>query len=525
MKANWNGNFDIVFTGATLNCNNERRIKALKNCIMNPEESFMIPINTSLTEEELIDAIWYNSTYYHESRHVHDYLLCPILNYGYRLRLSAVLHASQVLLKWEQCNTLNYNVLPLPIQKWFRLREEDKLDYLENWSNLVFKATASMAFVDESQSYRDAIENSKWMSEQDDITSLLLYASSCYELYDYIQKPRYDVYYREYSVRTLMEASAISVQMASSQILYGEKGASAIWNLLKNAAKTESNWRKYENTNPATRKRVFTNYTVVLSYIVLYLEYNRTIGYENLFIFTSYLINWCLSGNLLSTNAEVSPGTRLNKFVEHDYAKGMTLKDIVNEPLAVFQYWDEKLGGEGLDYHDYFASNRIVYEEIAESFRAIGLDRIAEYVKMISDASQIMTSLFFKAPNLYLNPTEYIYNFHNYVNVPLRFVLSEPIPMIKTEKAQMELEDNLKNKIFNETDNIVNRISTDQPFIYNPTSQSFEPSKYEILSYKKCEEFRTWFLFAESLFKEDSKFNTEKLFKEIVKKCEIRYII
>ena len=524
MKVDWYGNFDIIFAGATLNCNSPQKVCSLQRFVMNAEETFMIPINKCFTEEEQIDAIWYNTTYYHESRHVHDYLLCPILNYGYRLRLLSVLHASQVLLKWEKANTLNFNVLPLPIQKWFRLSHDEKLKYLDDWSYLGFNAKTSMSFVDKSQSYKDYIE-SKQTSELDNISSLLLWASGYYELYDNIQRPLYDEYYREYSIKTLMEASAISSQLAAAEILYGEKGHCAIWELLKNASKTESCWRKYIDANPSIRKRVFTNYTVVLSYIGSYLQYNSTIGYENLFVFSSYIVNWCLSGNLLSSTAETRPAVRLYSFVENDFAKGITLRDIEEDPIGVFQYWDKKLGCKALDYHNYFTSNREIYDEIAYNFKSIGLCNISEYVKMICNASQIMLSLFFKAPNLYLNPGKYICNFHDFVNVPLRFILSEPLPLIKSDTVRIELEDNLKNKKFDESDKIIHKISINRPSVYNPMSQLLESSKYEILSYQKCEDFRTWFLFAESLFKEDSKFNTDKLFKEITPNCKICYIM
>lgn len=515
MKVDWLGDFDVIFAGAKINCNNQQKVSSLQRCVMNPsKETFMIPVDSALSEEEQIEAIWYNTTYYHESRHVHDYILCPILNYGYRLRLLSVLHASQVLLKWEQVNTLNFNILPIPIQKWFRLSDDEKISYLNDWSDSGFNAKTSMAFVDKSQSYRDFLESSQ-TSELDAISSLLLWASGYYETYDSIQRPRYDWFDREYSIKVLMEASAVSSQLAAADMFYGEKGHCAILDTLSKASKDECNWSKYG-------KKAFTNYTVVLSYIGSYLRYNKTIGYENLFAFSSYLINWCLSGNMLSSSATVIPADRLYSFVENDFAKGITMRNLEDDPIEVFQYWDKKLGCTALDYHNYFSSNREIYDEIANNFKTIGLCNVSEYVEMISKASQIMTSLFFKDPNLYLNPSNYVCNYQNFVNVPVRFILSEPIPLIKSECGRIELEDNLKNEVYDESDKIIHNITIDRPYLYNPNSLLLEPSKYGILSYQKCKQFRPWFQMVEALFKDDSEFDTTII--ETMSNCKVRYI-
>ncbi len=524
MKADWNGNFDIIFPGATLNCNNEKRINALKDYAKDTRCTFMVSLDNCSSEQDLLDAILYNTTYYHESRHVHDYLLCPILNYGYRLRMLTVLHAVQALLKWDADNPKRFNILPIPIQNWFRLSDEEKREYIEEWSTSTLKANTCMTHVNRTLTFRDFIEQVSNMSELDHISALMLWASGYYEVYDSIMKPHYDIYHREYSVTSLLEASAISTQFASVQILFGERWSNSFWKMLVETTKRENRWRELENSSNIGRKSIFTNYTVVLSYIGSYLKYNRTIGYENLFIFTSYLVNWCLSGNLLSVEAETSPAVRLNKFVENDFGKGITIKDIEDDPLSVFNYWDSKLGCDGLNYHDYFSNNRQTYEQISDGFKSIGMNGIAEYVKMICDASQVMTSVFFKNPNQYLNPAEYICNFLNYVNVPVRFELSEPIEMVKTDKVCIELDEYLKKHVFNENDKVVQNITIDTPVIFNPNNQTFATSKFDILSHKKSEQFKTWFRLSDGLFRDESSVDIDKICNEILKNCHIRYI-
>lgn len=517
---NWNGIFNIVFPGATINCNSKERIKALQDYINGTCKTYYITPSLSSSKEELKDAILYNTTYFHESRHVHDYLLCPILNYGYRLRLLTVLHTCQALLGWDDSNSFNYNTLPVPIQKWFRLPNEEKQEYLNNWSFNGHPAKASMLYVG-SSSFRDYIQNKNIMSQIDSITSLLLYASGYYETYTHINNNSYDIYYREYSVKTLLEASAICVQLASAELLFGENASSIMWQVLKEATKRENEWK---NLDGAKRKLCFTSYTTVISLISSYLnKLNKTIGTENLLIFTPYLINWCLSGNLLSSDAITSPATRLHTFVQNDLAKGMTIKDIENDPIAAFSYWDAKLGCKGLDYHNYFADNRRIYEQIASSFNEIGMPQIADYTQMISKASQTMLKLFHQNPNRYLNPGEYIKNFLSYVNVPIRFKLSEPIEIIQSNVFNIELEPNLSTR--DNDGKIVYSITADTPILINPLSHEYTTSEYPILKYKKSIDFQEWFQISEMIFNENSSVKIEDTIKMFTKNCQIKFLI
>lgn len=511
--ANWNGKFDIAFAGATINCNTTKKITALQNYIQNADNTFMVPLNNCSTVVELQDSMLYNTTYFHESRHVHDYLLCPILNYGYRLRLLAVLHGLQVLLKWEIANSAKFNILPIPIQKWFRLDGQEKQDYIKDWSNSTFTAHAPDINMKSPLTFRNFIENSNNMSGLDDLTSLLIHASSYYEIYSYIHKPGFDVYGREYSVKTLLEASAMVSQVASAEAIYGKLGVSTIVNLLDQASQFERG-----------PQRRFTDYTVILSYVGEYLRHNASIGYENLFSFTSYLINWCFSGNLMSPGALTSPGMRLNKFIENDFAKKIRMDNIEEDPISVYHYWDSLLGCEGLDYHEYFSSNRRVYEEIADKAKYLGYGYFANYVEMINKATQVMMSLFFKNPRQYLNPFHYISHFHDYVNIPARFELSEPIPMVKSENSRIEIEENLKNKTFSDKDHIVHSITIDRPFIQTSKEVAFKCSQYDILSYKTSDKFRDIFLLVEMLFKEQTIIDVGTLYNKIFGTSQIRYI-
>lgn len=90
MKNNIEGLFDLRSLGVNIFCDSEEKVQSVI-AFKNGSTRFFFPLsmdNDSLT-------IRGNTTYWHESRHFHDHLLSPYLNYLYRMRLIGVLHASQ----------------------------------------------------------------------------------------------------------------------------------------------------------------------------------------------------------------------------------------------------------------------------------------------------------------------------------------------------------------------------------------------------------------------------------------------
>lgn len=522
----WTGKFDILFPGARLNCDTAAKAEKLRKYLnSNYKNSFTLDVTQCSSQNEYIDAMLYNTSYFHESRHVHDYLLSPILNYGYRLRLLAVLHACQVPLKWPNCNPRAYNILPVPIHEWFKLSASEQKQFVERWSKGNMRACPPMFSINGMDSFRDYLEDEVAMSMLDSMSALLLYASGYYEEYTKISAQRFDAYGREYSVKTIMEASAVTAQMAAIEKTYGQLGKSLFWQTLVDASKKENRWKDVVDKNNSIKRSIFSSYTVILSYLTAYLKYNQSIGLENLFIFTSYFMNWCLSGNLLSKDAITFPAVRLHTFAENDFARGITINMIEDDPLAVFSYWDQKLGCESINYEEYFKNNSDLYQEISEKFRSIGLTQVADYVNMIGDASKVMTATFCLNPQRYLNPIMYLDSITEYVNVPIQFDLKHPMDVLEQSTMNTSIiDDNLKSIVESTQQNVIKGVSIDNPYIPIFGEKSGLSSKYSILSYQKCEQFRLFFETMEMMFKDGGENAPEDFYNTVMTGCQIRYV-
>ena len=117
MKNSIEGLFDLRSLGVSIFCDSEENVKSVIDFKNGSSEIFF-----PLSFDNNSSTIRRNTTYWHESRHFHDHLLCPYLNYLYRMRLIGVLHASQFVDEWrKQCDL---NALPIPLTKWIRKSKE-----------------------------------------------------------------------------------------------------------------------------------------------------------------------------------------------------------------------------------------------------------------------------------------------------------------------------------------------------------------------------------------------------------------
>jgi len=226
-----------------------------------------------------------------------------------------------------------------------------------------------------------------------------------------LRRKNIDQFGRTLSIRSMMEASALSCQLCAVGRLYGEACEELLMKNIGEAARYES-----------MPQRRFSEYSTVFSLVYNYLSYNKTINPSYLIPFVSVLMNWCFCGNIYS-NPDIDPINRLSYFINNDYGKGLTFPDIVSDPQGVFAHWDKLYGSVPINMAEYNLRQRASYEEIFELSSELGFDALSDYVQMIAKASQRMVLVYMDNPLYYIIPERYYDSFMTFTNIPVRFII------------------------------------------------------------------------------------------------------
>lgn len=508
----WYGNFDILFPGASINCDNESKTRALKDYFNHKKDTFYVDLSRVEEEDERERLIWYNTTYFHEARHVHDYLLCPALNYEYRLRLTAIYQTLHLL--FSKRSDSDYSVFPLPLQQWIRLPLSKKKECLNEWSDVGFKASAPLVSVPGDMLIRSALSNEAFHS-LDLYSRLAILGAASFEEYSALHKRKIgDQYGRTISVKTMMEASAVACQLMSAYSLYGEEGEQSMWRLLVKAANAET-----------LQNRHFNDYTVVFSYINAYLGQKQAIGQNNLVPFTGILMTWCFFANQQS-DGRVDPVMRLREFIERDFAKDISIKHITDAPEEVFAYWDKKMGEQPFNINKYIIDSQEFYNELYERAKQFQMKELSSYVEMISKASLRMCMVYSDNPSKYILPEGYLERFFEFTNVPVKFYLNSDLMDYAElgEKVQY-LDTNAKNRDNGATDSSSTGIlSYDQPVVKVHANGKGQSSHVRLLSSRVSKSFQPYAKLVDSVYQPDSSKIDPDILETVVSPMQIRYL-
>lgn len=410
MKNSIEGLFDLRSLGVSIFCDSEENVKSVIDFKNGSSEIFF-----PLSFDNNSSTIRRNTTYWHESRHFHDHLLCPYLNYLYRMRLIGVLHASQFVDEWrKQCDL---NALPIPLTKWIRKSKEGKEQYLASKQRSI-KLNAPAFDVFDSGDYSKLIELVQNGIIKDKISGLVAYASAHYDEYHCLHKKIHDQYNREFSIHALMEASALIVQTFAIQLLYGHDCYRQRYDELMK-------WLFGEKEH--TR---FNGYNSVLSILNGYL--GKELGYQfsDFLAYSAYVIQWCCWGNILEGGNNANPLFRLNKFENQRLADSVSLDGLKNDPIAVFDYWDRSIGCSKMNLQDCIEWQESIFAHLIYSFNDIGNKDMSEFCQRLSAASMIMLNNYFEQPSKYISPSLYLSHMNDYVNIPVRFVKSHNTELI-----------------------------------------------------------------------------------------------
>lgn len=413
---NWFGKFDLLFVGALINCDTPPKVKAVHRFLKGESDSHYLDLFSAQNVQELTEIIWYNTTFIHESRHVHDYLLFPSLNTEYYHRLLSVLFTVNSLNYGSIIgDKLGYNVLPIPLTKWFHSDRAAQLEMLNEWSDNGFSASAPLVTlpnpsVPRTKSYEQLIDS------LDLYTKGLVWGNTYYMLDNALRTFKsVDQYDRAISIKSLLEASAIAVQVYAAESLYGDTGINLINETIRDA-------QLYE-TYPSRR---FTEYSTVFSRVYYYMFYHKTLNVYYFIPFVSILMCWCFCGNVFERGS-YNPVHRFRAFINEDFGKGLSFADIIQDPLGVFARWDNLYGHKPLNMAEYNLKQRARYEQLYQACKENGLKEVAAYVEMIAKASQRMNLIYMDNPLNYILPNKYLEQFSLFTNIPICYSIKKGI--------------------------------------------------------------------------------------------------
>lgn len=514
------GSFDFNYTGATVICDSKLKQNALQRFCSRVSQNYYVNPE-KVTDEEKKDIYLYNSAYFHEARHVHEHLQSPLLNYLYRLRLFSSYHALQSSFISTKSN--EFNLLPLPFYKWISLSEERKKDNIDNWRELMelddITVPKFIMPTDSSSDLFDAITNRLKRNVSNNMASDLLVLSALYfDKFKEITKPIYDKYGSEYSIKTLIEASAFVHQMTAISIMNGKDGINYANSVIENT------FNKALSLPDETRKTAFTDYTSIFTFIyrrLFHSKHRMHYSDPNFYPIVSYIINWCLSGNLLNVNAIANPLDRLWHFSEDDWINDISLVDLFEDPISVFSYFDRKMGSTPIDYSEFSKENNLGYERLINGIRNLdGFgDSFAEYIESIALASEMTIKAFIKEPSKFLMPELYLNNIYDYVNVPVHFYCTQSLMIPQKDLDEfIKVSDQEGNSQLDKGLIELKHISIDQPlFSVNPVKfyiPKIRDYHNPILGHSISDKAKPYCYLTDALFSEE--FNSE-IGEEILK--------
>ena len=434
------GNFDLKFAGVSLACDTEKKKEALLKFITGESYDYTIAINPSDKVQQVEDML-YNTTYFHECRHVHDYLLCPVLNYNYRLRLLAIFHAVQAANIWKDKHSYTY--LPIPFKDWITLvppKQQQLLSLKGIDKSMVPMYSATGLIIEDSDIVKEI--RSKDVSQSKDIFGeLLVLGASYYETFKRITQPIYDKYGSEYSVKMIVESMAYVHQATAMTLKYGGTGKEACQFLVQKSFEAFQEGKKTFDKGESPKFVSLTNYTSMFTFLYRYV-FAAKIDMKHLYPFISHVLYWSLNGNLLDENAICSPIDRLHIYTERDLGNLLSLEYVFEHPLEAFAIWDKAIGSSPIDYTQWYEENCKLYGRLSAMFKNWGHLAMAEYTEMLGQSALLMSHVFLSNPSNYLVPENYLNNIYDFVNVPIRFDLESPIHLTKAEYLRTGVEHN-----------------------------------------------------------------------------------
>ncbi len=440
------GEYWIGLNQAKIICDTKNKSDKMSSFFRGECNTFFIePDNPSI--EELLRCALYNTSYFHEGRHIHDFLTTPAL----RLLLLERIHESMSVLFSETITKYTHdsliNTIPIPFFTWIHLTECEKKAVIEEWNETEkYNYIAPNYYFEKNTKIEDDPSYFKLLDDVDtsvDIRYLLLSANSrsCYKE---IEDNKYNINGFLYSTKSLIEASALVCQFSFILKIYGFETGSKLFEYFI-CAEAQKNSSVYTNI-----LLLFRQYLIAQDYSV-----------DALFFLTllSIVISWSFWGIPSDEKSTWYPFLRFNLFIENNLAKGITINDLYNNPLDLFAFWNKKINAHNLPPQSHQSATSKILDgyinELKSTYFGPFSNNVVKYIKMTQNALEYQNNIVVNNPKRFLLPEEYMWYFYENVNIPLDATFSYKI-------------ENYRDLLhFNPTEEIHHffRVAMDIPFI------------------------------------------------------------
>lgn len=348
--------------------------------------------------EEVLDLFMISSTYMHERRHFHDWLLCPNTSFVNAIKLSLCLntHYSYYWL------SLNSNRIPVPLSKWSQMNNSDK-DFMLDIISAPLKKEDIL--LPEILKNPDFIESLKTVDKN-------------YELINTIFEPVDKSINMHFS--TIFETSAYCVQIQTIHDKFGENAKRIV----------ERQVQQQDNTYDYLTGYTFSSYL------------NSSAGeiLENEIILK--LVTWCQLGNQIIDVKNSNPFYRLsmlNEFIKEygipkpgvnsndlyakidKFAKCKSYKKCLSDSLEL-----SFVNDGNTDYCLNF-----ILEHDKDYF-----DEIMSIYKYLNESRRSLVKVFLDDADIYTDPIKYDDYVGNWVEPPIIFNFQKPFYKLNQDEIQ-----------------------------------------------------------------------------------------
>ncbi len=502
----WLGKYDVIFPGAQIRVDSYEKWRALDGFLTGHSPDYYLPVNSSLTTSEKESRFLYNSTYFHECRHILDYALCPSLTarqatlfvsglYGYGI--VDLLHTHPGL----------FDVIPNPLVKWIRLSPSEKKEYLSSWGYDPDYCIYPDVYLS-SDSLADQIPPVSDPSNIKSIAESLLAQAYCSR----IQFDKYDPQYQDpsgkvYSTSSILESSALLTQLAAIAYYYGKEGKDFGGKLIARMAQPGSQV-----------------YLDALFFITSHLIYR---GFkDDIFTYIPYILSWTLLCQRCSFTypsqppMSSNPAFRLFILLTNEIIEKDDLSLLLHDPLAVYNQWQDRLGLDKIDLF-FGAENLKSIRPVIERTSYSSL-LLSSLLNSVANFKEKVTNTFSINPTEYINPAAFIKNPYTYPDIPVRFIY--PKQALKERNSDKKYSKFLKSFDDSSTSELYHVVDAPR-FPVRPGTAFLPPDPEEIiLSGEKLLYEETVLRLSESLISGIKDGQEEQCIRDIIGGTDICYI-